>query len=470
MASGNQKVKTPAGWNKTQGAWVKTGPNNWKAVDQIYIKTPTGWNNASGQELTQVPYPYIANAQEPNIRSAQQPYPYIANAQEPNIRNAQQPYPYIANAQEPNIRNAQQPYPYIANAQEPNIRNAQQPYPYIANAQEPNIRQARQPNTYSHRSPFTYDYRSPSTYQAIARSPFTYDYRSPYTYQNPVSAQEPNIRSKQVPFTYPANAQEPNIRDARQPFTYPANIQQPNIRNAQQPFTYPANIQQPNIRNARQPFTYPANIQQPNIRSAQQPFTYIANLQQPNTGAFQNPFTFQARQPVFFPGGGRGGGCFAEDTMIWMEDGSYMPIQKVEVGDMVMTADENLTIMVGEVEELMVPRECELYEISFGGRGIRLTGGHPIKVDGKGWCVINMEDWEQEVAEGTAWGGEISGVVEEGDKIIDTISCILQNTPKHAVDCIEKLEGLHKVYHLTKVSGNQNYFAHDILAHNRQQK
>ena len=62
MATGSQKVKTPAGWNSTQGAWVKTGSSTWKAVDQIYIKTPTGWNNASGQTATQIPYPYIANA------------------------------------------------------------------------------------------------------------------------------------------------------------------------------------------------------------------------------------------------------------------------------------------------------------------------------------------------------------------------------------------------------------------------
>ena len=39
MATGNQKVKTPTGWNATQGAWVKT-PTGWNAVDQIYIKTP----------------------------------------------------------------------------------------------------------------------------------------------------------------------------------------------------------------------------------------------------------------------------------------------------------------------------------------------------------------------------------------------------------------------------------------------
>ena len=31
MATGSQKVKTPAGWNSTQGAWVKTGSSTWKS-------------------------------------------------------------------------------------------------------------------------------------------------------------------------------------------------------------------------------------------------------------------------------------------------------------------------------------------------------------------------------------------------------------------------------------------------------
>ena len=85
MVSGNQKVKTPTGWNATRGAWVKTGPSTWKDVDQIYVKTPTGWNNASGQAIVQSPYPYIANGQQPYIANAQQPYPYIANSQTPYI-------------------------------------------------------------------------------------------------------------------------------------------------------------------------------------------------------------------------------------------------------------------------------------------------------------------------------------------------------------------------------------------------
>ena len=94
MATGNQKVKTSSGWNATQGAWVKTGSSTWKAVDQIYVKTPDGWNNASGQEATQIAYPYTATGQEPNIRDRQNAYPYQANAQEPNIRDARQPATY----------------------------------------------------------------------------------------------------------------------------------------------------------------------------------------------------------------------------------------------------------------------------------------------------------------------------------------------------------------------------------------
>ena len=207
MATGKQHVKTPSGWNATQGAWVKTGGTTWKAAEQIYVKTPGGWNNASGQTSVQQPYPYIANAQTPSIANAQQPYPYIANSQSPSIANAQQPYPYIANAQTPSIANKQNPYPYIANAQTPSIANRQNPYPYIANAQSPSIENrqnpypyianARQPGTY--RNPFTY--RVP--YIANARQPSTY--RNPFTYRVP----------------YIANARQPGTYNHRSPFTYP---------------------------------------------------------------------------------------------------------------------------------------------------------------------------------------------------------------------------------------------------------
>ena len=291
MATGSQKVKTPSGWNSTQGGWVKTGSTTWKAVDQIYVKTPTGWNAASGQQ------------------SVQQPYPYIANSQTPYIANRQNPYPYIANAQTPYIANAQNPYPYIANAQSPYIADAQQPYPYIANSQTPYIANARQPSTYNHRSPFTY--RNPvngqTPYIANARTPRGYrnpvngqtpyiaNARSPRGYRNPVSAQQPNIRNRQTPFTYnaryPANAQSPSNKQS--PFTYnaryPANAQSPSSK--QSPFTY----------NAR----YPANAQSPS--SSQSPFTY----------SFRSPTTYTYPDPAIWGPYPVTGGSYSDYTFFY---------------------------------------------------------------------------------------------------------------------------------------------------------
>ena len=200
MASGNQSVKTPSGWNATQGAWVKTGSSTWSAVDQIYVKTPSGWNNASGQELTQVPYPYIANSQTPYIANGQQPY--IADARQPSEYQHRSPFTYRnpVNAQEPNIRNAQTPFTYQnpVNAQQPNIRDAQNPFTYDArypaNAQSPSNKQ----------SPFTYDARYPANIQqpVAFRSPFTY--RVPYiaNARQPVSARNPFTYSNRTPVSY----------------------------------------------------------------------------------------------------------------------------------------------------------------------------------------------------------------------------------------------------------------------------
>ena len=91
-------------------------------------------------------YPYRAPARQPviyqHIRQVsydhRSPFTYPrtnVNAQQPNIRSAQQPYPYIASAQENNERSSQTPFTY--QARQPS--SAQQSYPYIANAQQPTI-------------------------------------------------------------------------------------------------------------------------------------------------------------------------------------------------------------------------------------------------------------------------------------------------------------------------------------------
>ena len=428
MASGNQKVKTPSGWNATQGAWVKTGASTWKAVDQIYIKTPDGWNDASGQEATQIPYPYIANGGSPYIANAQNAYPYIANGQEPNIRQTIVTYPYIANAQEPNERSKQNPYPYSANGQQPNERIRQVVYSYNAVSQEP--------NTYDHRSPFTYDHRSPFTY--AVRSPFTYDHRSPFTYN----------RQGQNPFTYPANA--------RQPATYQAP--------ARQPATYQAPARQPFIANARQPNTYQAPARQPFIASARQPNTYQKPARQPFIASARNPFTYQARTPVFIPGGG--GGCFSSDMLILMGDNRLMPISEVQAGDFVLSFNFETNLLESrEVGAMMEPREdIQLYNVKLSnGNHIEISGGHPVST-ARGWRYINEDAWKVEVEAGIADFECAEGEFEVGDELF--------YFGEHGVivESITKQEELQTTYNIVLVEGNENYFVNGVLVHNGEKK
>ena len=429
MATGKQHVKTPSGWNATQGAWVKTGGTTWKAAEQIYVKTPGGWNNASGQTSVQQPYPYIANAQTPSIANAQQPYPYIANSQSPSIANAQQPYPYIANAQTPSIANKQNPYPYIANAQTPSIANRQNPYPYIANAQSPSIENRQNPYPYiaNARQPGTY--RNPFTY----RVPYIANARQPSTYRNPFTYRVPYIANARQPGTY------------RNPFTYRV----PYIANGRSPFTYrnPFTYRVPYIANGRSPFTY------------RNPFTYrvpyIANARQPGTYNHRSPFTY----PYF--GGGGGGGCFIAGTQVWMANNTYTNIENIVVGDSVMTFDfSHGKLMPQNVTTVMVPREnIKVWNVELSnGKTLGVTGGHPIHTD-SGWRYVNQEECDNEINAGADWGIELSGVLEVGNEVFSV------GEESVTVKSIEE-NGTATVYHLTCVEHTNTYFTEGVLVHN----
>ena len=51
----SSKVKTPAGWNDTNGWRVKT-PSGWKKVVDVKRKTPTGWEFQTGTIQVQQPF------------------------------------------------------------------------------------------------------------------------------------------------------------------------------------------------------------------------------------------------------------------------------------------------------------------------------------------------------------------------------------------------------------------------------
>ena len=461
MATGSQKVKTPSGWNATQGAWVKTGPTTWKDVEQIYIKTPSGWNNASGQESVQQPYPYIANQQEPNIRNAQTPYPYIANQQEPNIRNAQAPYPYIANAQEPNIRNQQQPsiYQHPANQQEPNIRNAQEPN--IVNGQEPNIRNQQQPSTYDHRSPFTYrdprTYQNPSTYDH--RSPFTYDHRSPSTYDH----RSPFTYDHRSPFTY--DHRSPFTYQHRSPYTY--NYGSPFTYNHRSPFTY--QVRQPNNArtSAQNPFTFQAREPNNARTSARTPFTYQSR--EPNSArqptSSRSPVTYSYRNPFTIPGGG--GGCFAAGSLVWLADGSHAPIEHCMEGQRIMSWNESTKVIEPkEISLMMKPRTCPIYDVVLSdGRVLQITDGHPIMLSNQEWGAIDVE---QCVRDHSWLEGLNSHEFKVGDSLMTMTDAIMFDRQNEVgLDIVEiKENSVMTVYNISGVSTNHTYFVNGMLVHN----
>ena len=473
MATGSQKVKTPSGWNTTRGAWVKTASGTWKDVDQIYIKTPTGWNNASGQETVQHPYPYIANAQEPNIRAKQNPYPYIANAQEPNIRDARQPsiYRHPSNAQSPFIRNQQEPN--IRSAQEPNIRDAREPstYDHRSPSTYRDPRTYQHPSTYDHRSPSTYDHRSPSTY--ANRQPGTYNHRSPSTYQN----RQPLTYDHRSPFRSPSTYQnrEPNTYNHRSPFTY---------RN---PFTY--NHRSPSTYNHRSPFTYQAR--QPN--SARQPFTgqnpFTYNNRQPNAArqpfTGQNPFTYNnrepnaARQPTSsrspvivntqfpFVGGGGGGGCFAPGTMIWLADGSHAPIEQCVIGQMIWSWNEDTKLLEPKPITKMNPQPISaIWDVELSdGRILQITDSHPIMLANGEWGAFDVEKC---VRDHMWMEGTNSHELKVGDNLFSMKDAIMfDRADEIGLEIVSVEENSEmEVYNLTEISDNHTFFANGMLVHN----
>ena len=462
MATGNQRVKTPSGWNATRGAWVKTGAQTWKAVEQVYIKTPSGWNNASGQELVQSPYPYIANARQPGTYQNRQPSTYQNTGRTPVI--------YQVSYRVPSTYQNRQPSTYQVDYRVPST--------YQVSYRVPSTYQNRQPSTYqvSYQIPFTYQgqYRVPSTYQNRQPSTYQVSYRIPSTYQV----------SYRVPSTYRASYRVPFTYQARTPGTYPANAQQPSNYNASYRVPYIANARQPAIYIASYRVPYIANARQPYIANARYPAIYIASARQPVIASGRSPFTYQAsyryggRLPAAYPyvqpsppfGGG---GCFTANTMVWMSDSVPKEISKVAVGDMVYSWNFRL----GKLErvsviDVMEPRQSIVYKIELeSGHDIEVTGGHPFCVEEQGWKVVSMEDYKKEVEDGNTWDSEeVKGEIKVGDYIMDVNNALLdQDLHESKVKSITKLEE-QTVYHFGVDGESHNFFANGMMVHNFQEK
>jgi hypothetical protein len=148
--------------------------------------------------------------------------------------------------------------------------------------------------------------------------------------------------------------------------------------------------------------------------------------------------------------------CFMPGTMVSMADGSTKVIESIEIGDLVVSYNEESGELIeNEVERIVSPYRHTIYEIiTTDNTDIQLTDDHPLYVDGKGWSAIDStkssDQYKIQVME-LAVGDTLIG--DNGNKQISEI---------------RRLDGVESVtYTLGLVNSHYpSYFANGVLAHN----
>jgi hypothetical protein len=151
--------------------------------------------------------------------------------------------------------------------------------------------------------------------------------------------------------------------------------------------------------------------------------------------------------------------CFPAGTMISMADDSMKAIEKVQVGEFVLSYDtKNNKLTSCRVLETVSPVREGVYDINDGL--IRPTDDHPFyarKVDGRtGWAAIDPDHAEKGYAMETM-------KLEVGDEVFTVGGQWIK------IESIEYQPGRVQTFNLEDVSGKSNFFANGILVHNAAQ-
>lgn len=148
--------------------------------------------------------------------------------------------------------------------------------------------------------------------------------------------------------------------------------------------------------------------------------------------------------------------CFMPGTLISMTDGSVKAIENIEIGDLVVSYNEDSGELIeNAVARIVNPFRKVIYEIiTDDSTSIKLTADHPLYVDGKGWSAIDSE------AASSAYKIEVLKL-EDGDILIG-------NSGNKRVSKISLLEGIESVTYSLGLTNSQypSYFANGVLSHN----
>jgi hypothetical protein len=149
--------------------------------------------------------------------------------------------------------------------------------------------------------------------------------------------------------------------------------------------------------------------------------------------------------------------CFVEGTPILLEDGTYVNIENVKVGDRVLSFDFKNNESVGAIVLNIFSKKVDkVVKYKFeSGKELIATEDHPIYVIGKGW---------------TSYSDSLSNTLyslEEPVKKIEIGDVIKLYNQTDVLADTEILEGEYTVYNLSEVEKYHNYYANDVLSHNR---
>jgi intein/homing endonuclease len=149
--------------------------------------------------------------------------------------------------------------------------------------------------------------------------------------------------------------------------------------------------------------------------------------------------------------------CFVAGTKILMQDGEVKNIEDVKIGDLIKSFDfEKNQVRVSEVSGIQSKNVGKIVEYVFSDGGtLKATFDHPLYVVDKGWCSFN----ESMSNSNYSIGAKVNKI-----KIGDFVKLIDKNIDLVEINVIEELT---KVFNLKDVKSDHNYFANNVLVHNR---
>lgn len=149
--------------------------------------------------------------------------------------------------------------------------------------------------------------------------------------------------------------------------------------------------------------------------------------------------------------------CFVGDTKISLSNGEIKNIEEIVPGDEVCTFDlEKNEIVHCKVLNVFSKVVDKIVSLEFeNGESVKCTLDHPLYIIGKGWSSFDNEESNKKYSlEKSIEKFEVGDFVK------------LQNGETKLLKA-EVIEGEFKVYNLIDIEKNHNFFANNILVHNR---